>query len=133
MKKRNPNTCVRINRDETQIRRGQLLLNALDESVERLIKRLTLASNKVRFQMLLLLAEEHSLCVCDLAEILQMTVPAVSQHLKKLKEGGLVIAEQDGVTVYYHLSASAKPFVESLLGILGPRTARSRAVGQAKK
>ncbi|MDZ7694978.1 MAG: ArsR family transcriptional regulator [Balneolaceae bacterium] len=33
--------------------------------------------------------EEH-LCPCDLSDILDMSVPAVSQHLRKLKDGGLV-------------------------------------------
>lgn len=42
-----------------------------------------------RLQILRLLAEQE-LCVCDLEEILQISQPRVSQHLKVLKQAGLV-------------------------------------------
>ena len=42
-----------------------------------------------RLKILRLLAEQE-LCVCDLEEILQMSQPRISQHLKVLKQAGLV-------------------------------------------
>jgi DNA-binding transcriptional ArsR family regulator len=57
--------------------------------------------------------------VCDLSEILSMTVPAVSQHLKKLREGGLVFTAQNGVTIYYRIPATAKPLLDTLFQLLG--------------
>ncbi|MEB2779582.1 ArsR family transcriptional regulator [Algoriphagus sp. C2-6-M1] len=33
------------------------------------------------------LSTEKQLCPCDLSDILDMTTPAVSQHLRKLKDG----------------------------------------------
>lgn len=42
-----------------------------------------------RLQILRLLAEQE-LCVCDLEEILQISQPRISQHLKVLKQAGLV-------------------------------------------
>jgi ArsR family transcriptional regulator len=38
----------------------------------------------------------QSLCVCELTELLQMTQPAISQHMKKLKEAGIVSEEKRG-------------------------------------
>ncbi|MDX1772084.1 MAG: metalloregulator ArsR/SmtB family transcription factor, partial [Planococcaceae bacterium] len=38
----------------------------------------------------------QSLCVCELTELLHMTQPAISQHMKKLKEAGIVSEEKRG-------------------------------------
>jgi DNA-binding transcriptional ArsR family regulator len=133
MKKRNANTCIRVNRDENQISRCRQFVQQLEEPTAQLSQRLSLAGNAVRLRILLLLAEEHTLCVCDLAEILQMTVPAISQHLKKLKAAGLVITEQDGVTIYYHLSATAKNLVETLFHLLESRPAATRSTARRRR
>ena len=41
--------------------------------------------------------------VADIAEHLPVTRPAVSQHLKVLKEAGLVFARRDGKQQIYHV------------------------------
>jgi ArsR family transcriptional regulator len=43
------------------------------------------------------------LCVCDLAEILHISVPAVSHHLRLLRAMRLVKHRRDGKNVYYSL------------------------------
>lgn len=47
----------------------------------------------------LILAEE--LCVCELQELLQISQPAVSQHIAKLKTAGLVAERRAGMWTYY--------------------------------
>jgi len=66
---------------------------------------LSLAGNEVRLKILFLLEEEGELCPCDLADILGMSVPAVSQHLRKLKDGGVVVTRRDGQTIFYSLKS----------------------------
>lgn len=129
-KKTRSNVCIRTCRDETQIFRCRQYVKDLTTPAKDLASTLSLASNEVRMKILLLLAEEHSLCVCDLSEILGMTVPAVSQHLKKLREGGLVFTEQDGVTIYYHISATAKPLLDTLFQLLNRPAAERKTVLQ---
>ncbi len=48
----------------------------------------------------LLLAE---MCVCDLAALLNMTQPAISHHLKTLRQTQLIKYRRDGKIVYYSL------------------------------
>ncbi|MDY6826738.1 MAG: metalloregulator ArsR/SmtB family transcription factor [Bacillota bacterium] len=48
----------------------------------------------------LLLAE---MCVCDLAALLNMTQPAISHHLKTLRQTQLIKFRRDGRIVYYSL------------------------------
>ena len=59
----------------------------------------------------MLLKEEERLCVCDLSEILEMKIPAVSQHLRKLKDANVVISEREGTVIFYYLS----PFMTDVL------------------
>ncbi|MCL2078639.1 MAG: metalloregulator ArsR/SmtB family transcription factor [Oscillospiraceae bacterium] len=43
------------------------------------------------------------MCVCDIAALLEMTQPAVSHHLKILRQLQLVKYRKDGKAVYYEL------------------------------
>jgi DNA-binding transcriptional ArsR family regulator len=90
----------------------------MDPSVVDLSQSLSLAANEVRLKILLLLKEEVRLCVCDLAEILGMKLPAVSQHLRKLKDGGLVFTEREGTTIFYHLTSKVQPLLNALISII---------------
>lgn len=60
-----------------------------------------LLAGETRLKILALLEHAGELCVCDLATVLDMTPAAVSQHLSRLRAGGLVEARRDGMTTYY--------------------------------
>ena len=56
-----------------------------------------------RIRILYVLFEED-VCVCDLAEALHMTQPAISHQLKILKQAKLVGSRRDGKSVFYSLA-----------------------------
>ena len=56
-----------------------------------------------RIRILYLLFEEE-LCVCDIAELLNMTPSAISHQLRQLRQFRLVKARRDGKTIYYSLA-----------------------------
>jgi ArsR family transcriptional regulator len=58
--------------------------------------------DETRTKILYLLAH-RKLCVCDIAVILEMSLPAVSHHLRLLKALRLVKYVRDGKMVYYSL------------------------------
>jgi ArsR family transcriptional regulator len=58
--------------------------------------------DETRTKIVYLLAE-RPLCVCDLAEILEMTLPAISHHLRLLRAMRLVKYVREGKMVYYSL------------------------------
>ena len=64
---------------------------------------LSAAGNEQRLKMLYLLHAHHEMCVCDLAEVLEITDSAVSQHLRKLKDRNLVKTRRSGQTIFYSL------------------------------
>ena len=50
---------------------------------------------------------QRQVCVCDLTAALPLNQPAVSHHLKVLKDAGLVTAERRGTWVHYALVPGA--------------------------
>jgi len=49
---------------------------------------------------------ENEMCVCDIAQILNMQQSAISHQLRVLKQARLVKYRRDGKTVFYSLSDS---------------------------
>lgn len=61
----------------------------------------------------------QGLCVCELSETLDMLQPRVSQHLKILKEAGLIREKKEGYWVCYSLNKEKMDDVwESFKGFL---------------
>lgn len=73
------------------------------KGLETLADLLAVAGNSQRLKILYLLHAHHEMCVCDLAEVLELTDSAVSQHLRKLKDKYLVKTRRDGQTIFYSL------------------------------
>ena len=98
--------CIREVADLSQINRCIKNLEKVEESVIKLASILKLAGNDVRLKILFLLSKEEQLCPCDLSDILDMSTPAVSQHLRKLKDAGIVETTRDGQVIFYSLNDS---------------------------
>lgn len=97
------NTCIRLEADIGQIKSCREKLKAKSKSFLQLGQILSLAGNDVRLKILFLLEEENELCPCDLSDILGMSIPAISQHLRKLKDGNIIEARKEGQTIFYSL------------------------------
>ncbi len=99
----NNETCIRLFADHEQIKNCKSKLKTAQKPFYKLSNILALAGNEVRLKIVYLLEEEKELCPCDLADILGMSIPAISQHLRKLKDGNIVEARKEGQTIYYSL------------------------------
>ena len=59
--------------------------------------------NAKRIEILFLLGD-HELCVEDIAGRMAVLVPNVSQHLRVMREKGVVSSRRDGTKIFYRLS-----------------------------
>jgi len=107
-------TCVRPYADPVLIGECKKKLQKAETSFSRLSQVLSLAGNDVRMKILYLLEEENELCVCDLADVLEMTIPAVSQHLRKLKDGNILQTRRNAQTIYYSLKEEHLEIIKPL-------------------
>ena len=115
----NNKSCIRLFADETQINLCKSKLQSNATAFSYLSGVLALAGNEVRLKILFLLEEESELCPCDLADILGMSVPAVSQHLRKMKDKNILKTRRSGQTIFYAIQPEQlnllRPFFKHII------------------
>jgi len=77
----------------------------------------------LKYLKLIWLINEDRFCVCDLADILQMSVPAISQHLRKLKDIGIVETTRNKQTIYYSITSQNQNIVNHILDLVSNKIA----------
>ncbi len=114
------NSCTRIEANIEQISNCKQTITELENSFDLLSNALSLAGNNVRLKILYLLSQEQELCVCDLSDILEMKISAISQHLRKLKDRNIIKPNRKAQTIFYSLTMEYKtifsPFFELIDG-----------------
>lgn len=112
------NTCIRVLADVNQIKQCREKVRRVDESIDVLANALALAGSNVRLKILYLLQEEVQLCPCDLSDILGMAVSAISQHLRKLKDGKLVESKKTGQTIFYSVNQDYSDLLKPIFKLI---------------
>ncbi|WP_423820145.1 metalloregulator ArsR/SmtB family transcription factor [Salinimicrobium sp. TIG7-5_MAKvit] len=107
-------TCTRAEANQKQLLNCQATIENLDNGFRQMTKLLSIAGNDVRLKILFLLDLENELCPCDIADILEMSVPAISQHLRKMKDAGLIASRREGQTLYYSLVKSETQILNNI-------------------
>jgi DNA-binding transcriptional ArsR family regulator len=88
------------------------------KQIKNVYQKLRILSVETRLRMLVLLSKRR-LCVSAISCRLGLTQGAVSQHLKILREEGLVIAERLGYYIYYRVDERAlADWIEEIDGLL---------------
>lgn len=90
-------------------------LTALQEKAAEAARMLRLFANENRLLLLCHLAGEGEMTVGALAEAIGLSQSALSQHLARLREDGLVMTRKEAQAVFYRL---ADPKAERLLVVL---------------
>jgi ArsR family transcriptional regulator len=81
-------------------------------------------SDPLRLRMLSAIASDPrgESCVCDLAELADVSQPTVSHHLKVLKDVDVLTSERRGTWVWYRINPSRRSAVTALLDSFAPAT-----------
>jgi DNA-binding transcriptional ArsR family regulator len=109
MVKTNQVDCVSPDRSPNELVALQRALSDNGERLRRAAEQYALLAGETRLKILSLLRYAGELCVCDLATVLGMTPAAVSQHLGRLRSGGMVEGRRDGMTTYYRCFGESGP------------------------
>ena len=102
------------------------------EELEDILKAM---ADEKRLRIIKLL-EQRPLCVCEIAFVLGVTQPAVSKHLKKMREAGIIDSKQDGFWTNYYLkreNAYVKVLLRNVKGWLNDDLHVSRDLKKVKK
>lgn len=90
-------------------------------------------NSRIRIFWLLCHCEE---CVINISALVDMSSPAVSHHLRQLKNGGLITSRREGKEVYYRAADTPQSrllhhVIEELVEITCPQTASDNSQPQA--
>ncbi|MFD9626415.1 ArsR/SmtB family transcription factor [Peribacillus muralis] len=67
---------------------------------------LKLLGDKTRLTMVKIMSE-YECCVCEFVDVFNMSQPAISQHLRKLKDSGIVNEARRGQWIFYSLNQTS--------------------------
>jgi ArsR family transcriptional regulator len=89
------------------------------QQAEQLASLLKAVADPTRLQLLSLVgaAGEGEACVCDLTEVLGLTQPTISHHLKVLVDAGLLTRDRRGSWAYFRLVRDRFNEIRSLLDV----------------
>ena len=107
-------TCTRAEANHKQLQNCMSIIEEMEGSFQKTTKLLSITGSDVRLKILFLLNMENELCPCDLADILKMSVPAVSQHIRKIKDAGIITARREGQTLYYSLNEDETDILDTI-------------------
>ena len=94
-------TCEIYCYDEEKVNRIQGDLQKVDiSSVAKMLKAI---ADENRAKITYALCQEDELCVCDIANIIGITVANASHHLRTLHKQGLVKFRKEGKLAFYSL------------------------------
>jgi ArsR family transcriptional regulator len=84
--------------------------------IEKAATILKLLGDKTRLTMVKML-DSNDCCVCEFVEIFEASQPAISQHLRKLKDAEIVKETRRGQWIIYSLNKNSDyyPLVQNLL------------------
>lgn len=85
------------------------MINMSSEQLETTANILKLLGDKTRLSIMGMLMI-NDCCVCEFVDVFQMSQPAISQHLRKLKDSGLVKEQRKGQWVIYSLDQQNQYF-----------------------
>ncbi len=75
-------------------------------------------SNETRLRIMGLIFRHGPLCVCEVEQILGVTQPKASRHLRYLRDAGVLQDERDGLLVNYGLPRNPDGDLSAILVLL---------------
>jgi ArsR family transcriptional regulator len=91
-------------------------IRPLTASEERLAKMLKALGNPVRFQIVQILAEKQMCITGEIVEFTTLAQSTVSQHLKVLREAGLIAGDIEGPATCYCLNPEGIRWLKEQVG-----------------
>lgn len=79
----------------------------------------------VRLGIMRRLAVQPETCACDFSDVFALKQPTISQHLKVLRDAGLVTTRRRGTQICYSVHPDAVLELTDTLGTLTPRPANT--------
>ena len=115
MKELTDSSCIRTDVDASTLQ--ELRRDALQNSnILALSSLMKAVGNETRLRSLYVLWKAEELCVCDLSDVFGISQPAISRHLKIMREKALVQSRREAQTLFHSIYTDS-PFAEMLIRV----------------
>lgn len=74
-------------------------------------------ADDTRARLMLLINQEHELCVCELTCALDLSQPKISRHLAQLRQCGLLSDRRAGQWVYYQVDPQLPVWAREIIAL----------------
>jgi len=111
----NDESCCRLEINTGLIESAKECMKKNELQLQNRAKIFALLGNEVRLKIVKLFLEFERMCVCDLADVLDMNQSPISQHLRKLKDASLLVNEREGMTIFYSISSGVRERLEHII------------------
>ena len=105
----------------------------LPENWERFSRFFSALGDTTRQQILLVFEPGEEICVNNIARLFKISRPAISHHLKVLRNAELLVCEKRGKEVYYHINQAYCAEVMRIVHEFVASQARSPAPAAASR
>jgi len=90
--------------------------------LDKLSKIIKALADPGRIRILALLLAKNNLCVCEIQDIIGLSQPTISFHLRLLENAGLVEYKKDGLWVNYNVNSNMdndiRKLIDNIINIL---------------
>lgn len=87
----------------------------LEKDLKNIEKTIKALADKNRLRIIYLLNKKKDLCVCEITDIIGLSQPTISSHLRLLENAGLIESVKDGLWVNYNISSRLDPLSKSMV------------------
>ena len=96
---------------------------------QELTELLRIMSDPTRLLMAYFL-QSKTYCVCEFVEMFEMTQPAISQHIRKLKRMDLITETRKGQWRYFTINDQSPyyPLVQQILNTINPEDTKVKSI-----
>ena len=107
--------CVRDKNNDVLVKKAKKDINKNKKNIDYQSKVFALLGSEVRFRIVYLLLNNKELCVCDSCDILEMNQSPISQHLRKLKDAGILENKREKLAIFYFIPYSMREILQLLI------------------
>ncbi len=87
----------------------------MDYKLKKISKLIKALADDTRIRVVNLLSKKGKLCVCEINEIIGLSQPTISSHLKILENANVLVFKKEGLWVEYMLNPDMEKYQKDII------------------
>jgi ArsR family transcriptional regulator, arsenate/arsenite/antimonite-responsive transcriptional repressor len=100
----------------------------MNEKLKKITKLTKALSDDTRIRIVNLLSRKEKLCVCEINEIIGLSQPTISSHLKILENANILVFKKEGLWVEYMLNPAMEKYQKDMIETISKNIAEDEII-----